>query len=361
MILYRRQGIMRKMTVLLAVFLSLLLVIPVYISQEVNPFDENTEDVEDDCIVSLNLPTDPVLMTSWELPDDWPAAFKIGLDGIYGDFDVMNKTYPGWCVEYGVSAPEDILEVNLVSSYDESLPPYLADENWSKVNYILNHKQGNRYDVQRAIWYFVNFGSWDYDYTGYPPMGDSVSDNVTKMIENASLYADSWCPDPCEDVVAVICDQGEDRIKQLSFIEVPLSWYEFKGETAWAANGEESGKIRYTPRGNWATYVEYDGEQKEVTLFAGQTINVGTVHFSDPVDETVTITITLTGDWEFDEVEENVKIQDYETAPSGNPSIGLFDHKGDATGSSFSIDVTENNYYGVHVDVGYWEEGDCED
>mgnify|MGYP006291938961 CR=1 FL=1 len=140
-----------------------------------------------------------------------------------------------------------------------------------------------------------------------------------------------------------------------------LSWYEFNGETAWAAKGEESGMIRYTPQGNWATYVEYDGEQKEVTLFAGQTINVGTVHFSEPVDETVTITITLTGDWEFDEVEENVKIQDYETAPSGNPSIGLFDHKGDATGSSFSIDVTENNYYGVHVDVGYWVSGDCEE
>jgi len=354
---------MRKMTLLLAVFLSLLLIIPVYISQEVNPFDENTEDVEQDCMPVINLPTDPVLMTSWELPEGWPAAFKIELTEINGDFDVMNGIYQGWCVEYSVPSPKDTLEVTLVSSYDDSLPDYLADENWSKVNYILNRKQGDRYDVQRAIWYFVNFGAWDYDYTGYPPMGDEFNnDAVNSMISEAETNVEEgWCPDPCDDVIAVICDQGEDRSKQLSFIEVPLSWYEFTDETAWAANGTEPRSIRYTPRGNWATYVKYDGEAKEVTLFAGQTIDVGTVHFSEAVDDEITITITLTGDWEFKDGTENVKIQDYETAPSGNPAIGLFDHKGDAMGSSFSIDVPENNYYGVHVDVGYWEEGDCED
>jgi hypothetical protein len=96
-----------------------------------------------------------------------------------------------------------------------------------------------------------------------------------------------------------------------------------------------------------------------VTLYAGQTMDAGTVHFSAAVDGEVTITINLTGDWEFAPVSENVKIQDYTFAPSGNPAPGRFAHKGTASGTFFSIVVPENNFYGVHADVGYWMETDC--
>ena len=136
-----------------------------------------------------------------------------------------------------------------------------------------------------------------------------------------------------------------------SAVEEPC--YEFVDETAWADGG------RYVERGNWATFTDYEGDAKIVTLFAGQTNDVGTVEFSEAVDGEVTITISLTGDWEFAPEDENVKIQDYEEAPSRKPAPGLFDHKGDATGSPFSIVVPENNFYGVHVDVGYWEEVEC--
>ena len=120
-------------------------------------------------------------------------------------------------------------------------------------------------------------------------------------------------------------------------------------ETAWAAGS------RYVSRGNWATYTPYNGEAKSVTLFAGQTMQAGSVHFSAPMDGKVTITIELNTGWEFQDVSENVKIQDYEFAPSGNPSPGLFDHKGFASGSPFSIEVPYNNFYGVHVDVAFCE------
>jgi len=129
--------------------------------------------------------------------------------------------------------------------------------------------------------------------------------------------------------------------------------YEFMDETAWAAG------TRYVSRGNWATYTPYMANST-VTLYAGQTMNVGTVHFSAVVNGEVTITINLTGDWEFAPVDENVKIQDYATAPSGNPSPGLFAWKGTADGRSFSIEVPENIFYGVHADVGYWAEVPCE-
>jgi hypothetical protein len=45
----------------------------------------------------------------------------------------------------------------------------------------------------------------------------------------------------------------------------------------------------------------------------------------------VEITIELLSGWEFAPVEENVKIQDYELAPSGNPRPGQFAYKATAT------------------------------
>ena len=125
----------------------------------------------------------------------------------------------------------------------------------------------------------------------------------------------------------------------------------FKGETAWAANGNKPGELRYENPGNWATYVEYDDEEKTTTLFAGQNIDVGTVEFSAPANGEVTITVNLTGGWEFEDVAEYLKVQDYESAPSGNPSPGLFDHK---ISEGNTITVPQNKFYGVHVNVGQW-------
>jgi hypothetical protein len=120
----------------------------------------------------------------------------------------------------------------------------------------------------------------------------------------------------------------------------------WEGETAWAAGS------RYVSRGNWATYTSYSGSAKTVTLYAGQTMVAGTVHFSAPSGGNVTITICLNDGWRFDPDEpENVKIQDYATAPSGNPSPGLFAYKGYGTDDCFDITVPRNNFYGVHVDV----------
>lgn len=128
--------------------------------------------------------------------------------------------------------------------------------------------------------------------------------------------------------------------------------YEFADETAWAA-GE-----RYVAQGNWATYTAYVPDST-VTLFAGQHLVAGNVHFSAPVDGLVTITIELAGEWEFAAVNENVKIQDYVEAPSGNPNPGGFAYKGTATSGSFSIVVPANNFYGVHADVGRLIEVAC--
>ncbi len=115
-------------------------------------------------------------------------------------------------------------------------------------------------------------------------------------------------------------------------------------ETAWAAG------TRYVPKGNWATYTAYVSDAS-VILYAGQTFEAGMVSFSAVSDNMVTVTVSLNTDWRFQDVPENVYIQDYGSAPAGNPSPGLFAWKDYATGNEFSVDVPANNFYGIHVNV----------
>ena len=71
-------------------------------------------------------------------------------------------------------------------------------------------------------------------------------------------------------------------------------------------------------------------------------------------DGWIIITVALDGDWEFEDISENLIVQDYAPAPSGNPAPGLFAWKDYAAGGSFNIKVPANNFYGVHVNVGKW-------
>lgn len=118
------------------------------------------------------------------------------------------------------------------------------------------------------------------------------------------------------------------------------------GETAWAAGD------RYVRKGNWATYTPYVSGSP-VTLYAGQTMEAGTVSFSPVTDGHVEICIALNEGWRFAEVFENVKIQDYAEAPSGNPSPGLFDWKFTVPTVTCPFVVDAKSFYGVHADLEY--------
>ena len=120
-------------------------------------------------------------------------------------------------------------------------------------------------------------------------------------------------------------------------------------------NGETACSFgpRYVEQGNWATYTPYSGEEITVTLFAGQTLEAGTVTFSAPVNGEVTISILLNPNWSLQSGNETVKIQGYEDAPSGNPAPGGFTT---SKGSNLTVTVPAYNFYGVHVDVQYCNE-----
>ncbi len=124
----------------------------------------------------------------------------------------------------------------------------------------------------------------------------------------------------------------------------------YQEETAWAANGNQPGSLRYTTRGNWATYLASPSSgSKTVNIYAGQNIYVGTATITR-LNGNVDIDITLEGGWELNSAKsETVKIQGYTSAPSGNPAPGKFTtYKGNAL---VDISAPYFNFYGIHLDV----------
>lgn len=116
----------------------------------------------------------------------------------------------------------------------------------------------------------------------------------------------------------------------------------YGNESAWA-DGE-----RYNERGNWATYLTFNGDTSSAVLFAGRQHEAGTVIIEANNNGHAEINITLNEGWELQEGAETVKIQGYDQAPSGNPAPGRFNtYKGD----EINITVPAYNYYGVHLDV----------
>jgi hypothetical protein len=166
-------------------------------------------------------------------------------------------------------------------------------------------------------------------------------------------YGRTNCGPKTYNNTATITETGQSASASLT---VKVQCMIFQGDTAWAANGNTPGEKRYTTKGNWATYVQYVAGGKTTTLFAGQTMNAGTVNFSAVASGQVTITVTLASPWEFANVAENLKVQGYATAPSGNPSPGLFANKKQCNVAllSCTITVPAANFYGVHSDVGRW-------
>lgn len=187
-------------------------------------------------------------------------------------------------------------------------------------------------------------------------------------IDLVAKYGENWGCTLVNDLIEVRRTPGDNGTgpgmyisAQTNYTLIPVckddpeevcDWALKSTESAWAAGS------RYVTRGNWATYTKYVSGAT-VTLFAGQTISVGTAQFSPVVNGEVTITVQLNAGantkWEFSDVMESLKVQHYSTAPSGNPAPGLFAWKQNATGSSAIITVPASNFYGVHLDVSKWE------
>jgi hypothetical protein len=89
--------------------------------------------------------------------------------------------------------------------------------NWPKVNYILNHKQGNGIDVQVAIWHFIGgpVPPWD-------PVYGTPSPAALAMIADANANGATFVP-TSDQISAVIVDLGPDVQRNIIEFRCPIT------------------------------------------------------------------------------------------------------------------------------------------
>jgi len=171
-----------------------------------------SETGKSDCNPGISLPTEYITMVAEYGTDSY---FNMYLSNVPPGYDVSNGMYPGWCIQRDFLMDQGILlTIVLYSSYDPDMPDSFQDDDWDKVNYVLNNKQGGRLDIQEVIWYFL---------------GDKPTSSywALQMIQDANANGEGFCPLPSE-VVAVLVDNGNDllRLIQRSMFEVIVSDYE---------------------------------------------------------------------------------------------------------------------------------------
>jgi hypothetical protein len=143
--------------------------------------------------------------------DNQPISFyKVELNNVPPGYLVSNGTYNAWCVDYagGLTTNAIYKPVSLYLSH-APLPPQHQNPNWDRVNYILNHKQGNSFDVQAAIWHFIGGPISSLDRRFLPLSAFALS-----MIADATANGAGFLPQPGQ-LSAVILDLGEDAQKNI--------------------------------------------------------------------------------------------------------------------------------------------------
>jgi hypothetical protein len=134
------------------------------------------------------------------------SYWEITLSNVPSGYDVTNRTYVGWCCDetYTIYNGQTIDNMKLYSSYDPSQPWEANLTNWSKVNYIINHKQGTWDEVQAAIWHYIDHN------------GGNQADPTVIAMEAAADRNPNFVPSAGQLLAVVVYLAGE----QSTFIEV---------------------------------------------------------------------------------------------------------------------------------------------
>ncbi len=159
------------------------------------------------CSLVIKLPANSVTMMVQHTSTN--SYFNTTLSDVPLGYDISNGSYLGWCIDLLHSiADNTFYQVYLYSSYNTSMPSYLWHNNLSKVNYILNNKQGSQRQVQKAIWYILDFGDLGLNSDGWA------------MINDAIANGSDFCPG-VGDVIAIIADAGTDVQCTVIELQVP--------------------------------------------------------------------------------------------------------------------------------------------
>jgi hypothetical protein len=134
-----------------------------------------------------------------------PISFlKTTLNHVPPGFGITNGTYLGWCVDYFALIYPDPTYFPILYLSTGPLPLHLQNPNWNKVNYILNHKQGDGKDIQFAIWNFIGGPVPPSDPDFFPPSATALA-----IIADANANGAAFVPNDSQ-IVAIILDLGPD-------------------------------------------------------------------------------------------------------------------------------------------------------
>lgn len=170
------------------------------------------------------------------------------------------------------------------------------------------------------------------------------------------LYDVNDCSCSATGLVAPLNKAGKQA--DISHVSVLYSDVPCSNEQCYSSDSAWADGARYNSKGNWATYVDFTaGGVKTVNIYAGQTKLAGTATLTTLANNNVEIKINLQNGFKFyypsAAIDDNLKIQGYSAAPTGNPSPGLFANKYTIQlgKTSATVEVSKSKFYGIHMDV----------
>jgi PKD repeat protein len=215
---------------------------------------------------TVRLPSWFVTMRATDGINSW---FNMYIFNVSNGFDVVNGTYQGWCIEKDTNMTRHVNHtVRLYSSYDPTMPVDFQSNNWDKVNYIINNKQGGRENIQRAIWYYICNDPY--------PTNDTLAQS---MINNATTSGDGFIPQPGQKVAILVEVINGIYSIQRTFFELPLPYPVMLGDLVWNdynANGIQDANEPgiqgisvglYTPNGTEVDLVTTDSQGRYSFIF----------------------------------------------------------------------------------------------
>ncbi|RNI11992.1 SdrD B-like domain-containing protein, partial [Methanohalophilus portucalensis] len=185
---------------------------------------ENTE-AEECCPVEI--PSAIITVEAKTIPGSNGNYFDIQLSDVPAGYDISNGTWTGWCTDSEVFiTPETSYDSNVYCSENSSMPPYANDdEQWDKVNYVINRYREGAYDSQlsstsKADWKEVQAAIWNLTDTD-PEYKGFFTTESQYIINDANVNGTGFCPGD-NDIAIVVIDPFEtsEERKQLLFIEV---------------------------------------------------------------------------------------------------------------------------------------------
>lgn len=214
-----------------------------------------------------HLPTTPVAV-SHTLPGV-NSFFDIRFSGIPvgAVSDVVNgMIYPGWCIEdnFQHNTPDP---VTLFCTYNTALPGNLGTIAWDRVNYLLNHKIGDKWDVQAALWVLI-WGS-----SPSLPVTQAASD----MLAAATSPSAAGFTPKAGEVVAVIVYTGDGGLGptgwQDTIIEILIPGGEGCTPGYWRNHLSDWATTGYSPSDDFDTVFGVNLFEPDITL--GTAIRLG--------------------------------------------------------------------------------------